>query len=400
LEEAMTLRNCAAAALRAFAAGIGIGAVLLLFTHCSERTPPSTPANPPQTPQASPPAPRAAPDNRVLPPQLSFHDSAQKAMPSVVNIFTSKRLRSNRPALPEGGPLERFFGAPREPARTAISLGSGVVVSRDGLILTNNHVIAGADQIAVVLQGSRQASAKVVGTDPDTDLAVIRADAQDLTPITYGNSDNVQVGDFVLAIGDPFGVGQTVTMGIISATGRNRVGINPIENFIQTDAPINPGNSGGALVDSRGDLIGINSAIYSESGGSLGIGFAIPLSLAKPVLEQLMRTGRVSRGWLGVQVQDLTPDRARQLGLSVQAGALIAGVLGGGPAARAGIRPGDLVRAINGKPVADAAALLVEITALAPGQKAELAVVHGGQERTVTVTMAERPPPTRAAGEP
>jgi serine protease DegQ len=274
-----------------------------------------------------------------------------------------------------------------------------VIVSRDGLILTNNHVIEGADEIAVVLDGSRRASAKIVGTDPDTDLAVIRADADNLTPITFGRSDEVRVGDVVLAIGDPFGVGQTVTMGIVSATGRNRVGINPIENFIQTDAPINPGNSGGALVNSRGELIGINSAIYSESGGSLGIGFAIPASMAKPVVEQLMRTGRVSRGWLGVQVEDITPERARQLGVTEQAGALIAGVVPGGPAHRAGLRPGDIVRAINGKPVADAAALLVEITALAPGQDAELTIVRGAQEHKIAVRMAERPPPRRVIGE-
>jgi serine protease DegQ len=335
----------------------------------------------------------------LSPPQLSLHDAARTAIPSVVNIFTAKRLRSNRPALPEGGPLERFFGAPRERPRAAVSLGSGVIVSSDGLILTNNHVIEGADEIAVVLEGSKQASAKVVGTDPDTDLAVIKADASNLTPITWGNSDALRVGDFVLAIGDPFGVGQTVTMGIISATGRNRLGINPIENFIQTDAPINPGNSGGALVDIRGALIGINSAIYSESGASLGIGFAIPVSMAKPVVEQLMRTGKVSRGWLGVQVADITPERARQIGQPEQTGALIAGVIPRGPAERAGLRPGDVVRAINGKPVADATALLVEITSLAPGQTADLTLARGGEEQKVSVRMAERPRPTRVTEE-
>jgi serine protease DegQ len=400
----MMLRTYPLTAIRGFAARLGIIATLLLLcAGCSESTPPGTSTNPPpasQTPAAATDgtAVPAAPD-RNPPPQISFHDSAQKAMPSVVNIFTAKRLRGSRPALPEGGPFERFFEGSREQGRAALSLGSGVIVSRDGLILTNNHVIEGADEIAVVLDGSRRASAKIVGTDPDTDLAVIRADADNLTPITFGRSDEVRVGDVVLAIGDPFGVGQTVTMGIVSATGRNRVGINPIENFIQTDAPINPGNSGGALVNSRGELIGINSAIYSESGGSLGIGFAIPVSMAKPVVEQLMRTGRVSRGWLGVQVEDITPERARQLGVTEQAGALIAGVVPGGPAQRAGLRPGDIVRAINGKPVADAAALLVEITALAPGQHAELTVVRGAQEHKMAVRMAERPPPTRVIGE-
>jgi serine protease DegQ len=319
-------------------------------------------------------------------------------MPSVVNIFTAKRLRTRRPGLPEGSPLRRFFGEPPDEPRTAISLGSGVIVTKDGLILTNNHVIEGADEIAVVASsGGRRATAKIVGTDPDTDLAVIKADAQSLTPITFGDSDRIQVGDFVLAIGDPFGVGQTVTMGIISATGRNRLGINPIENFIQTDAPINPGNSGGALVDVRGELIGINSAIYSESGGSLGIGFAIPVSMAKQVMEQLVKSGRVNRGWLGVEMTELTPEQAKELGVSDQSGVLIARVVPRGPADRAGLRPGDVVRALNGKPIADSSTLLREITALAPGQNAELTVIRGGKEQQVKVEVGQRPPPVRAA---
>jgi serine protease DegQ len=315
-------------------------------------------------------------------------------MPSVVNIFTSKRLRSRRPTLPEGSPLRRFFGEPRDEPRTATSLGSGVIVTKDGLILTNNHVIEGADEIAVVVSSSgRRVPARVVGADPDTDIAVIKAESQDLTPITFGDSERLQVGDSVLAIGDPFGVGQTVTMGIVSATGRNRLGINAIENFIQTDAPINPGNSGGALVDVHGELVGINSAIYSESGGSLGIGFAIPVSMAKQVMEQLVKSGRVSRGWLGVEMTELTPEQAKQLGVSEQVGALIARVVPDGPAARAGLRSGDIVRTINGKPVPDTSALLREITALAPGQVAELTVVRNNAQRQIKVEVAQRPAP-------
>jgi serine protease DegQ len=296
-------------------------------------------------------------------------------MPSVVNIFTAKRLRTRRPGLPEGSPLRRFFGEPPDEPSTATSLGSGVVVTKDGLILTNNHVIEGADEIAVqVSAGNKRASAKIVGVDPDTDLAVIKAESDNLTPITFGDSERLQVGDFVLAIGDPFGVGQTVTMGIVSATGRNRLGINPIENFIQTDAPINPGNSGGALVDVRGELVGINSAIYSESGGSLGIGFAIPVSIAKQVMEQLVKTGRVNRGWL--------PD---------QNGALVSAVVPGGPAQRAGLRAGDVVRTSNGKSIADSGMLLREITALAPGQTAELTIWRNGKEQQVKVEVGQRP---------
>jgi serine protease DegQ len=313
-------------------------------------------------------------------------------MPSVVNIFTAKRVRTRRPGLPEGSPLRRFFGEPPDEPSTATSLGSGVVVTKDGLILTNNHVIEGADEIAVqVSAGNKRASAKIVGVDPDTDLAVIKAESDNLTPITFGDSERLQVGDFVLAIGDPFGVGQTVTMGIVSATGRNRLGINPIENFIQTDAPINPGNSGGALVDVRGELVGINSAIYSESGGSLGIGFAIPVSIAKQVMEQLVKTGRVNRGWLGVQMEEITPEQARQLGLPDQNGALVSAVVPGGPAQRAGLRAGDVVRTSNGKSIADSGMLLREITALAPGQTAELTIWRNGKEQQVKVEVGQRP---------
>jgi serine protease DegQ len=369
--------------------------IMLLGTQlwgCSQKTSdaPQTPQPPSAPAVAAPPPPAVVTPSR--PSDFSLHEPAQRAMPSVVNIFTAKRLRTRRPGLPEGSPLRRFFGEPPDEPSTATSLGSGVVVTKDGLILTNNHVIEGADEIAVqVSAGNKRASAKIVGVDPDTDLAVIKAESDNLTPITFGDSERLQVGDFVLAIGDPFGVGQTVTMGIVSATGRNRLGINPIENFIQTDAPINPGNSGGALVDVRGELVGINSAIYSESGGSLGIGFAIPVSIAKQVMEQLVKTGRVNRGWLGVQMEEITPEQARQLGLPDQNGALVSAVVPGGPAQRAGLRAGDVVRTSNGKSIADSGMLLREITALAPGQTAELTIWRNGKEQQVKVEVGQRP---------
>ena len=370
------------------------GGIILLGMQlggCSPKT-----SDAPQTPQPSPPAAAApATPSAVTPSRpsdFSLHEPAQRAMTSVVNIYTAKRLRTRRPGLPEGSPLRRFFGEPPDEPRTATSLGSGVIVTKDGLILTNNHVIEGADEIAVqVSNANKRATAKIIGADPDTDLAVIKAESDNLSPITFGDSERIQVGDFVLAIGDPFGVGQTVTMGIVSATGRNRLGINPIENFIQTDAPINPGNSGGALVDVRGELIGINSAIYSESGGSLGIGFAIPVSMAKQVMEQLVKTGRVNRGWLGVQMEEISPERARQLGLSDQTGALVTAVVPGGPAERAGLRRGDVVRTINGKPVTDSGMLLREITSLAPGQTAELTISRNGKEQQVRLEVGQRP---------
>jgi serine protease DegQ len=362
--------------------------LLVLLAACSRQEAPKTPvaATPPSHPA---PAAVITPER---PSDFSLRVPAGRAMPSVVNIFTSKRLRARHPGLPQGSPLRRYFGDRREEDRTAISLGSGVIVTKDGVILTNYHVIEGADEIAVVVSsGNRRAPAKLIGADPDTDLAVIKAEASDLTPITFGDSDRLQVGDFVLAIGDPFGVGQTVTMGIVSATGRNRLGINPIENFIQTDAPINPGNSGGALVDVRGELVGINSAIYSETGGSLGIGFAIPVSLAKQVMEQLVKSGRVDRGWLGVEMTELSPEAAKELNVPGQGGALIAQVMPGSPAARAGLRPGDVVRSINRKPVADSGALLGEITGLAPGQPADLVILRAGRQQEIKVEVGRRP---------
>ena len=326
----------------------------------------------------------------------SYSGAARKAIPSVVNIYTSKALPARRRP-PAEQSLRRFYGEQfeDEPERTN-SLGSGVIVSTDGYILTNNHVVEGADEIAVLLAGGRSVAARVVGTDPDTDLAILKLEATNLQATTFGNSDRIQVGDVVLAIGNPFGVGQTVTMGIVSATGRNRLGINTFENFIQTDAAINPGNSGGALVDAAGNLIGINTAIFSPSGGSLGIGFAIPVSLAKQVMEQIIKTGRVERGWLGVGLQEITPELVSSLNLAANQGALVSGVVPGGPAAKAGMKPGDVLKAINGNPIiTDVNQAISQTTALRPGEVVPLDVVRQGKDLKLSISVGRRPP-TRA----
>ena len=327
------------------------------------------------------------------PPPVSFRDAAGKAVPAVVNIYTAKTLRremSERERL-----MRRFYGMPDESEERGTSLGSGVIVSPDGYVLTNNHVIEGADEIAVVRAGGAAARARLVGADPETDLAVLKIEAAKLPAITFGDSETTQVGDVVLAIGNPFGVGQTVTMGIVSATGRNRLGINTYENFIQTDAAINPGNSGGALVDSSGHLIGINTAIFSQSGGSAGIGFAVPAKTAKAVMEQLIGTGRVARGWLGVEIADLTPDAARELGLSATAGAVVARVVRGGPAERGGLQRGDLVKAVGGKPTADAVAVINATADLRPGASSEILVLRDGKEIGLRIEAGRRPAPPK-----
>jgi serine protease DegQ len=283
---------------------------------------------------------------------VSMRAAADKAMPAVVNIFTAKEVRVSRHPFMDDPLFRRFFGDQFEGGtRQSSSLGSGVIVGAEGYILTNHHVIEAADEIEVALADGRKAPARVVGTDPETDLAVLKADLRNLPSITFGNADSLSVGDVVLAIGNPFGVGQTVTMGIVSAKGRSHLGISTFENFIQTDAAINPGNSGGALVDASGNLVGINSAIYSRTGGSLGIGFAIPANLARQVMEQIVRSGSVTRGWIGVEVQDLTLELAESFRLKNTNGTLIAGVQRGGPAEKAGIRPGDILVAVETSPI-------------------------------------------------
>jgi serine protease DegQ len=324
----------------------------------------------------------------------SFADAAKRAMPSVVNIYTSKEIRQ-RNALLDDPVLRRFFpGLSDGEPRRATSLGSGVIVSSEGYVLTNNHVIEGADDIQLVLADGRRLRATVRGNDPESDLAVLKADGKDLPAITLGKLDNVQVGDAVLALGNPFGFGNTVTHGIVSALGRNHLGINRFEDFIQTDAAVNPGNSGGALVDSAGNLIGVNSAIFSQSGGSQGIGFAIPVSLARTVLEQIIRDGEVTRGWLGIEPQELTPEVAVAFALQDVDGVLIRGVLKNGPADRAGLQVRDVVLEIDGKPTRDGAALLSQIAGLTPGHQATLKVLRDKKPLELAVTVGKRPKPT------
>jgi serine protease DegQ len=287
--------------------------------------------------------------------------------------------------------FRRFFGDKLPPQEQMASLGSGVIVSADGYILTNNHVVEGADEIEVGLADGRKAEASVVGTDPETDLAVIRIHEKNLPVIVLGEPDKARVGDVVLAIGNPFGVGQTVTLGIISALGRNNLHINHFENFIQTDAAINFGNSGGALVDSRGNLLGINSAIYSQTGGSVGIGFAIPVSTAKMVLDSIVKHGQVVRGWIGIESQDITPELAGNFGLGRERGAIIAGVVRGGPADRAGMRPGDILLAVNGRKVGNTGDMMNLIAELPPGEKAPMTVMRKNRETILAVTVGRRP---------
>ena len=328
----------------------------------------------------------------------SYSQAAKKAMPAVVNIFTSKNVAANPHQQFLDDPLFRHFFGDQfddQPQREN-SLGSGVIVSSQGLILTNHHVIEAADAIEVALADGRTMPARVVGTDPETDLAVLKVDVKDLPSITLARAENVNVGDVVLAIGNPFGVGQTVTQGIISAVGRNHLGINTFENFIQTDAPINPGNSGGALIDAEGNLVGINSAIYSRSGGSMGIGFAIPVSLAKQVMEQIIRKGSVTRGWIGIEAQDITPELAESFHLKQTSGSLIAGILPNSPAYRAGLRPGDVLLEIDGREVLDSSTMLNLISGLKPDHKAVLKIMRDQQESQVTVTIGKRPKPQLA----
>ncbi|MEW7849521.1 Do family serine endopeptidase [Massilia aurea] len=320
----------------------------------------------------------------------SYRDAAAKAMPSVVNIYTSKASREAHPLLKD--PLfRRFFGGRAPQDEQLASLGSGVIVSSDGYIVTNFHVIDGADAIEVGLADGRKAAATLVGTDPETDLAVIRIREGKLPVMVLGDPEQARVGDVVLAIGNPFGVGQTVTMGIISALGRNNLHINHVENFIQTDAAINFGNSGGALVDTNGHLLGINSAIYSQTGGSVGIGFAIPVSTAKSVLDAIVKNGHVVRGWIGIESQDITPEMADSFGLPKSSGAIIAGVVRGGPAARAGIQPGDILVAVAGKKVLDTNEMLKLIAQLEPGASVPMTILRQQRETTIDVKVGRRP---------
>ena len=325
----------------------------------------------------------------------SYADAAKKAMPAVVNLYTSKEVRTRNP-LAEDPLFRKYFPElDRGTARRQTSLGSGVIVSPEGYVITNHHVIEGADDIQLVLSDGRRVSARVRGTDPESDLAVLKADADGLPAMTFANSDNVQVGDVVLAIGNPFGLGNTVTLGIVSALGRNYLGVNRFEDFIQTDAAINPGNSGGALVDAAGNLVGINSTIYSQSGGSLGIAFSIPVSLARSVFEQIVKDGEVTRGWLGIQPEPVTPEVAKALALAKPEGVVIRGMQPGGPAERAGMKELDVVTEIAGKTTRTVPQLLARIAELPPGSVAKVRVARAGHDLEVDVTVGKRPPPEK-----
>jgi serine protease DegQ len=337
----------------------------------------------------------------------SLAAAAKRASAAVVSINTSKNVRTNSKS---SDPWFKFFFGDQAPNSSGngrgqpnqqeqMGLGSGVIVSSDGYILTNNHVVDGADEIEVILNDSRRATAKVIGTDPESDLAVLKISLEKLPVITLGNSDQALVGDTVLAIGNPFGVGQTVTSGIVSALGRNHLGINTFENFIQTDAAINPGNSGGALVDMNGNLLGINTAIYSRSGGSLGIGFAIPVSLAKQVLQDIVKDGAVTRAWIGVEPQDLTPEIAEALKIKPLSnnedlsGVVITGVMQGGPADKGGIKAGDILVAVAGRPVGNTVQAIAVIAGQKPGQVVAMQVLRNGKTVDLNVTPGTRPKP-------
>ncbi len=339
----------------------------------------------------------AAPHNRTdSNSPASYSTAVENAAPAVVNIFTSKATIRRPHPLFDNPDFRRFFGdQPKPEKQIENSLGSGVVISKNGYILTNYHVIAEADEILVAFRDGSSAAARVVGSDPDTDIAVLRVPAENLPAITIGHSNELRIGDVVLAIGNPFGVGQTVTMGIVSATGRSELGISTFENFIQTDAAINPGNSGGALVNARGELVGINTAIFSRSGGSQGIGFAIPIHLAKNIMRQILEHGHAIRGWLGIEVQNITQALADSFNIPGKSGVLVAGVLQNGPGHFAGLLPGDIITHVNNKEIHKANGLINTITRFPPETKIQLTIIRNHETATATAVVGERPKPKR-----
>jgi len=342
-----------------------------------------------------------------LPIDTGFSAVVQRVLPAVVNISSTKLVKTA--AGSELSPLfsdpffRQFFGddlpQPNIPQdRRQHSLGSGVIISPEGYVLTNNHVVEGASEIKVTLADKRELAARLAGRDPGTDIALLKVDAKGLPVLALGDSTRVRAGDVVLAVGSPFGLGQTVTMGIVSATGRAGLDIEDYENFIQTDAAINPGNSGGALVDTQGELIGINTAILSGGGGNQGIGFAVPVNMARDVMSQLMKQGRVIRGYLGATIQQVTPGMARAFGLKQAGGALVSEVIPGSAAARAGLSPGDIIVAMDHKPVSDMRELRFSISMIKPGTTVDLTVFRDGREREVRATLAELPQRTESGG--
>ncbi|AZM96375.1 Do family serine endopeptidase [Vreelandella venusta] len=370
------------------------------------QTPPATVEPPPSLvptsgeSAANRPAPeirQAEPLNRNQGP-ASYSNAVNQAAPAVVNIYSSRIVERDQHPLMSDPFFQQFFSGDDATThqRMLSSLGSGVIVSHDGYVLTNHHVINGADQIQVALRDGRETLAEVIGTDPESDLAVLRIALDDLPVIELADSEQVAVGDVALAIGNPFGVGQTVTMGIISATGRSHLGLNAYEDFIQTDAAINPGNSGGALVNPDGALVGINTAIFSRSGGSQGIGFAIPANLAHSILNELVTRGRVIRGWLGIEAQALSRELAASFGLRTPQGVIVAGVVKDGPAAKAGLQPGDVLLSIDGQVILDARVTMSAIASIPPGTKLPLTIVRSGERMDMTLEVGERPVPINA----
>ena len=331
---------------------------------------------------------------------VSYAAAVEAAAPAVANIYTTKIITERANPLFDNPFFREFFGdqfAPRQ--RLERSLGSGVIIGKKGYVLTNNHVVEGAAGIEVALRDGRSAEAKLVGTDPESDLAVLKIELEDIPVITFSGSKTLRVGDVVLAIGNPFGVGQTVTMGIVSATGRDRVGINTYENFIQTDAAINPGNSGGALIDAMGNLVGINTAIFSKTGGSQGIGFAIPVSIARNIMGQIIETGHVSRGWLGIEGQDITPQLAESFNLQNITGVIVAGIQRNGPAAKAGVRAGDIITEVNGKVVTNQRTVMDLIAQIKPGEKLYINILRLGKKIELEAIVGERPRANSRSGQ-
>lgn len=366
-------------------AGIAIAFIILKFF-------PDQLAQITGTPLTAPAETTAAPTGFQQSGPASYSSAVGKATPAVVNIYTTKIVERKLHPLFDDPLFRQFFGKGNVPKRKRMqsSLGSGVIISADGYVLTNNHVIAKADEIVVALQDGRESFAKVVGTDPETDLAVLKVELAELPVITLASSDNVAVGDVVLAIGNPFGVGQTVTMGIVSATGRNQLGLTTFEDFIQTDAAINPGNSGGALINAYGNLIGINTAIFSKSGGSQGIGFAIPSELANQIMLEIIEYGAVVRGWLGIEVQPLTPALAKSFGLDKAIGVLVAGINRNGPAHMAGLQPGDILLQVDDQPVLNGRQVMNQITQTKPGSTIAIDILRQGELKQIEALVAKR----------
>jgi len=391
--------------------GIGISMAVLstVFFVGSQSLVPS--------PASGTPAPAAVASPVTALPANGFTEVAKAVTPAVVNITTviSEKVTDGR-SMPDElrERMEEFFGGPNgpfgprsfrgpqgpgEPPRghRGGGQGSGVIVSPDGYVLTNNHVIDGAREVTVTLPDKREFQGKIVGTDPKTDLAVVKIDGQNLPSVAWGDASKLQVGEYVLAVGNPFGLNSTVTLGIVSALGRGRMGITQYEDFIQTDAAINPGNSGGALVNTRGELVGINTAIFSQNGGYQGVGFAVPTSMSKPIYESLIKTGKVVRGYLGIGIQDLNHDLAKSFGIKDSKGALVSDVKEDGPADQGGLKQGDVITSYQGSPVEDAVALQRMVTSTSVGSKVPVKIMRDGREKELTITIGEQHDTTKTA---